>query len=65
VAKRPKLTPEVLAVIRALGSIGGKTGGKARWAGVSPEDRTAHARMAAKAKWDKVRTKKAKKRKAL
>ena len=38
----------------ALGRKGGKKGGKARWRGVSAEERSAIARNAAKARWDKV-----------
>ena len=35
----------------ALGRKGGKKGGKARWEGVSPEERSAIARKAAQARW--------------
>jgi hypothetical protein len=35
----------------ALGRKGGKIGGKARWEGVSPEQRRAHAKKAAAARW--------------
>jgi hypothetical protein len=37
----------------ALGRKGGKKGGKARWEGVSAEQRRAHAKKAAKARWSK------------
>jgi hypothetical protein len=40
----------------ALGRKGGKKGGKARWAGVSQEERSAILRRAALARWKKVRT---------
>jgi hypothetical protein len=39
----------------ALGRKGGKIGGKARWAGVSAEQRRAHAKKAAAARWRKTR----------
>jgi hypothetical protein len=39
----------------ALGRKGGKTGGKARWVGVSAEERTEILRRAVKARWDKVK----------
>ena len=37
----------------ALGRKGGKKGGKARWEGVSAEQRRAHAKKAAAARWKK------------
>ena len=40
----------------ALGRKGGLKGGKARWADVPPEDRTAHAKKAAQARWAKKRS---------
>ena len=40
-----------MALIRAWGSAGGKLGGKLRWQGVSKEDRSRHARMAAVTRW--------------
>jgi hypothetical protein len=53
--KAPRATPAVTAAVmkavRAWGSQGGKVGGKTRWAGVSAEDRSKHARMAAAARW--------------
>jgi hypothetical protein len=39
----------------ALGRKGGKKGGKARWADVSADERRAHARKAARARWAKVK----------
>ena len=45
----------------ALGKLGGKKGGKARAAALSPERRSEIARMAAKARWDKEKAKKKKK----
>jgi hypothetical protein len=44
------LTPEQAAA-RLLGSKGGKIGGKARAAKLSPEQRTAIAKKAAEARW--------------
>jgi hypothetical protein len=41
----------------ALGRKGGKKGGKARWRGVSADERSAIARSAAKARWDRVKDK--------
>ncbi len=49
-----KLDPTVREALRMLGRIGGKKGGKARWAGVSAEERRAHARKAARARWRKA-----------
>jgi hypothetical protein len=43
----------------ALGRKGGKKGGKARWAAVSAEDRRAHAKKAARARWAQAKVKKA------
>jgi hypothetical protein len=43
-------------LFRAWGSQGGKIGGKRRWKGVSAEDRRAHAKKAAAARWAKKRT---------
>ena len=40
-------------LFRAWGSEGGKQGGKKRWAGVSPEERSKHAKKAAAARWKK------------
>jgi len=38
----------------ALGRLGGKKGGKARWTGVSVSERSAILRQAALARWKKV-----------
>jgi hypothetical protein len=50
--RRPevRLDAAALETFRALGRIGGKKGGKARWEGVSAEARRAHARRAAAAR---------------
>ena len=53
-----KLDPAVRKALQKLGRIGGKKGGKARWADVSAEERRAHARKAALARWAKVKGKK-------
>ena len=42
----------------ALGKLGGKKGGKARAAKLSPERRSEIARLAAKARWDREKAKK-------
>jgi hypothetical protein len=40
-------------LFRAWGREGGKKGGKLRWKGVTPEQRRAHAKKAAAARWAK------------
>lgn len=47
----------VMRLFRAWGSQGGKKGGKARWDGVSPEERTRILRNAALARWAKRKNK--------
>jgi hypothetical protein len=58
-AKTPrKRTPAIEAALdlfRAWGREGGKKGAKARWQGVSPEQRRAHAKKAAAARWSPKR----------
>lgn len=50
----PKPTKaEIRAFMRAMGSKGGKKGGKLRWEGVSPEKRSQITSNAAKARWGK------------
>ena len=51
-AGRPvfKMTKEMLEYFRDVGRQGGKVGGKLRWAGVSPEERSAHAKKAVAAR---------------
>jgi hypothetical protein len=46
-------------LFRAWGRRGGKKGAKARWANVSPEERRAAARKAARARWRSLRKAKA------
>jgi len=41
----------------ALGRRGGKRGGKARWEGVSPKERSELARKAVQARWEKAKKK--------
>jgi hypothetical protein len=48
---------EVLRFMRAMGSKGGKKGGKERWANVSAEDRSKALSAAAKARWSKQKEK--------
>jgi hypothetical protein len=56
-----RLDAAALEAFRVLGRIGGKKGGpkggKARWKGVSVEERRAHARKAARARWAKLKKK--------
>jgi hypothetical protein len=53
-AKRRLSTREAaLELVRDWGREGGKKGAKARWAGVSPEQRRAFARKAARSRWAK------------
>jgi hypothetical protein len=60
-ARKRRLTPseEALAIVRAWGRKGGKKGGpkggKARWKGVTAEQRRKHARKAAAARWGKTK----------
>lgn len=49
---RPRKNPAAVA----LGRLGGKKGGLARAAKLSPQQRTRIARKAAKARWSKVET---------
>lgn len=43
-------------LFRAWGREGGKKGAKARWEGVSPQQRSETARKAARARWAKKRS---------
>jgi len=43
--------PHAVALGRKGGKAGGSKGGKARWANVSPEERTRILRKAARARW--------------
>jgi hypothetical protein len=47
--------PHAVALGKKGGKIGGPKGGKARWEGVSPEQRSEAARRAALARWRKGR----------
>jgi hypothetical protein len=51
--KRPAAIEAALDLFRAWGREGGKKGAKARWQGVAPEQRRAHAKKAAAARWKK------------
>lgn len=47
---KSQYTKEQLEYFREVGRQGGKIGGKLRWKGVSPEERSAHARRAVAAR---------------
>ena len=49
----PRPEPEKNPAAVALGKLGGAKGGKARAAALSPKKRTAIARKAARARWNK------------
>ena len=51
--KRLSTKEAALELVRAWGREGGKKGAKARWSGVSPEQRRALARKAAAARWSR------------
>jgi hypothetical protein len=53
--KRPRvfIRPEAMEFFREKGRRGGKKGGKARWEGVPPEERSEILRRAALARWRK------------
>ena len=53
--KRPLLAASALDLFREWGREGGKKGAKARWEGVSPEQRREIARKAARARWAKAK----------
>jgi hypothetical protein len=46
---------DALDLFKAWGSQGGKVGGKLRWKGTTVEQRRAHAKMAAAARWAKTK----------
>lgn len=48
--KKPVMPTEVMKFFQETGRQGGKVGGKLRWAGVSPEERSAHAKKAVAAR---------------
>ena len=47
--------PHAVALGRKGGKIGGPKGGKARWEGLTPEERSQIARRAVQARWAKRR----------
>lgn len=53
-----KKNPHAVALGRRGGQKGGSKGGKARWEGVSAEDRTALGRRAVQLRWKRARAKK-------
>lgn len=54
-AGKVKLPAEVRAAFAAYGAQGGRKGGKARAAKLTPKQRTEAARKAARARWAKAR----------
>jgi hypothetical protein len=54
---RKKVPPEFSAYFSKLGKKGGKLGGPARAAKMTPEERSASARKAVEARWAKVKAK--------
>ena len=63
---KPLVDPKVLDFFRGMGRRGGKKGGKrggrkggkARWEGVSPQERSVILRRAVEARWKKARKRK-------
>jgi hypothetical protein len=53
--KRPAAIEAAIELFRAWGREGGKKGAKARWEGVTPEQRREIARRAARARWKKAK----------
>ena len=53
--KNKPLPAEVREIFARYGSEGGKIGGKMRWKGTTPEERSAVARKAAQARWNKAK----------
>ena len=49
----PEVEPEKDPAAVALGKKGGQKGGKARWANLTPEQRSEAASLAARARWRK------------
>jgi hypothetical protein len=54
---RRKLPPEVLDFFKKQGAIGGKKGGTARAANMTPQQRSEAAREAVNARWAKEKAK--------
>lgn len=52
-SSKPPTKSEISRFMAAMGRKGGKRGGKNRWVGVSPEDRSKALSAAAKARWGK------------
>jgi hypothetical protein len=53
---RKKLPPEILDFFRKQGAKGGKKGGTARAANMTPEQRSEAAREAVKVRWARVKS---------
>lgn len=54
-----KLPPAILEAFREFGRQGGKKGGKARMAGLTPQERQELGRKAVEARWERYRKAKA------
>jgi hypothetical protein len=57
VARKKKLPPEIRSFFVSMGQQGGKLGGAARAAKLTPEQRSESARQAVIARWAKVKAK--------
>jgi len=56
-----KKNPHAVALGRKGGKKGGSKGGKARWEGVSPEERAALGRRAVQIRWERENRRRSKK----
>jgi len=54
--KRSQVPKGVRELFARFGREGGKIGGKARWEGTTPEERSEIARKAANARWSKAKS---------
>lgn len=54
--ENPETKPKKESAAAELGRRGGKKGGKARWANLTPEERSEVASLAAQARWRKKKS---------